>query len=39
MNDRKIASTDQSTYRTLGIVLGVVSALGVVVSIINVVSN
>ena len=39
MNDRKIPSTDQTTYRSLGIILGVVSALGVVVSIINVLSN
>lgn len=39
MNERKIPSTDQSTYRTLGIALGVVSALGVIVSTINVLSN
>jgi len=39
MNNRKIPSTDQTTYRSLGVVLGVVSALGVVVSIINVLTN
>lgn len=39
MNERKIPSTDQTTYRSLGIILGVVSALGVIVSIINVLSN
>ena len=39
MNDRKIPSTDQGTYRSLGVILGVVSALGVVVSIINVLTN
>ena len=39
MNERKIQNADQSTYRGLGIVLGVVSALGVVVSIINALTN
>lgn len=39
MNSRKIPSTDQSTLRGLGVALGVVSALGVIVSTINVLSN
>lgn len=39
MNERKIPGTDQTTYRSLGVILGVVSALGVVVSIINVLTN
>ena len=39
MNNRKIPSADQTTYRSLGVILGVVSALGVVVSIINVLTN
>jgi polysaccharide export outer membrane protein len=39
MNNRKIPSTDQTTYRTLGIAIGVVSALSVVVSLINVLSK
>jgi polysaccharide export outer membrane protein len=39
MNERKIPSADQTTYRSLGVILGVVSALGVIVSIINVLSN
>lgn len=36
MNDSKIINSDQSSLRTFGIVLGVISALGVVVSTINV---
>ena len=39
MNERKIISTDQTSLRSLGVILGIVSALGVVVSIINVLSN
>ena len=39
MNNRKIPSTDQTTYRSLGVILGVVSALGVIVSIINVLTK
>lgn len=36
MNESKIVNSDQSSLRTFGIVLGIVSALGVVVSTINV---
>ena len=39
MNERKIKSTDQSSYRTLGIILGVVSAIGVIVSTITLITN
>ena len=39
MNDRKIASTDQATLRGLGVALGIISALGVVVSTINILTN
>ena len=36
MNDSKIINSDQSSLRTFGIVLGAISALGVIVSTINV---
>ena len=39
MNERKIKSTDQSSYRTLGIILGVVSAIGVIVSTVTLITN
>jgi polysaccharide export outer membrane protein len=39
MNDRKIAGTDQATLRGLGVALGIISALGVVVSTINILTN
>lgn len=39
MNDRKMANADQSSLRGLTIALGVVSALGVIVSTINVLRN
>lgn len=39
MNNRKIPSTDQASLRGLGIALGIISALGVIVSTINVLTN
>lgn len=39
MNDSKILSADQSGLRTFGIVVGIVSALGVLVSTINILTN
>lgn len=36
MNDRKIPNTDQSSIRNISIALGIISALGVVISTINV---
>jgi polysaccharide export outer membrane protein len=36
MNDKKIANSDQSSLRGFGIALGVISAIGVIVSTINV---
>jgi polysaccharide biosynthesis/export protein len=39
MNNKKMANSDQSTLRGFGIALGIISALGVLVSTINVLSN
>jgi polysaccharide export outer membrane protein len=39
MNNRKIPGTDQSSLRGLGVALGIISAIGVIVSTINVLSN
>ena len=39
MNDRKIINSDQSSLRVFGMVIGAVSALGVIVSTINILSN
>jgi polysaccharide export outer membrane protein len=36
MNDRKIPNTDQASLRNLSFALGIISALGVVISTINV---
>lgn len=39
MNKRKIVNADQSGLRTFGVIIGAVSAIGVIVSTINVLSN
>ena len=39
MNNRKIPNTDQANFRNVGIALGIISALGVIVSAINVLNN
>jgi len=39
MNDRKIINSDQSNLRVFGMVIGAVSALGVIVSTINILTN
>lgn len=39
MNDRKIPNTDQASLRNVSIGLGILSAIGVIISTINVLSN
>lgn len=39
MTPNKVISSDQSSLRTFGIVVGAISALGIIVSTINVISN
>jgi polysaccharide biosynthesis/export protein len=39
MNNRKVINSDQSGLRTFGVIIGAVSAIGVIVSTINVLSN
>jgi polysaccharide export outer membrane protein len=39
MNERKIPNTDQASIRNISIALGIISALGVVISTINVLKN
>lgn len=39
MNDRKIANTDQASLRNVSLALGIISALGVIISTINVLTR
>jgi polysaccharide biosynthesis/export protein len=39
MNNRKVINSDQSGLRTFGVIIGAVSAIGVIVSTINVLNN